>query len=295
MPLRIETDAFEDGGIVPFRHSCFGANVQPGFRFLDAPDGTASFAIVFHDIDVALDGGTEDGLHWVVWNIPPSAGGIPENGLPDGAVTGRNVEDRNAFLGPGAPSGARYHHYVFELFALDSLLASRTRRAARSCSPRWKARCSTRQPASAASSDREKTGRHVIVWAPRNGRPAPRQPGRRRHSLFHARVSVTKFTELVRVANYFVACVSYSRATSCSKRFRMEKAVPQDRTIDPGQTYVLEETSITRCHSLEELAEIALRQTEAPDGASGADARSGQRPELRKSPSDLDRRGRSGV
>lgn len=55
-------------------------------------------------------------------DIPPSAGGIPENGLPDGAVTGRNVEDRNAFLGPGAPSGARYHHYVFELFALDSLL-----------------------------------------------------------------------------------------------------------------------------------------------------------------------------
>lgn len=122
MPLRIETDAFEDGGIVPFRHSCFGANVQPGFRFLDAPDRTASFAILFHDIDVALDGRTEDGLHWVVWNVPASAGGIPEGKLPEGTVTGRNVEGRNAFLGPGAPPGTRFHHYVFEVFALDSLL-----------------------------------------------------------------------------------------------------------------------------------------------------------------------------
>ena len=122
MPLRIETDAFEDGGIVPFRHSCFGDNVQPGFRFSDAPAGTASYSIVFHDIDVALDGRTEDGLHWVVWNIPAAAGGIPEGGLPAGAVTGRNVEDKNAFLGPGAPAGSRYHHYVFELYALDSLL-----------------------------------------------------------------------------------------------------------------------------------------------------------------------------
>ena len=122
MPLRIETDAFEDGGIVPFRHSCFGDNVQPAFKFSDAPEGTASYAIVFHDIDVALDGRTLDGLHWVVWNIPAAAEGIPEGGLPEGSVIGRNVEDKNAFLGPGAPAGARYHHYVFEFYALDSLL-----------------------------------------------------------------------------------------------------------------------------------------------------------------------------
>src|SRR5690606_12292357 len=80
------------------------------------------YAIVFHDIDVALDGRTEDGLHWVVWNVPAAAEGIPEGRLPDGAVTGRNVENKNAFLGPGAPAGTRFHHYVFEFYALDSLL-----------------------------------------------------------------------------------------------------------------------------------------------------------------------------
>jgi Raf kinase inhibitor-like YbhB/YbcL family protein len=103
----METDAFEDGGIVPPRFGCF-----------DVPDDAACLALIFHDIDVALDGRTEDGLHWTVWNIPPDAGGVPEGGLPAGAVLGRNVENRNAYLGPGAPAGPRYHHYVFELFAL---------------------------------------------------------------------------------------------------------------------------------------------------------------------------------
>ncbi|HEU4617740.1 MAG TPA: YbhB/YbcL family Raf kinase inhibitor-like protein [Gammaproteobacteria bacterium] len=122
MPLLISSPSFEDGGIVAPKYSCFGDNVQPGFEFSSAPDGTASYAIVFHDIDVALDGKPEDGLHWVVWNIPAEAAGVPEGGLPDGSVTGRNVENRNAYLGPGAPAGARYHHYVFEVYALDSLL-----------------------------------------------------------------------------------------------------------------------------------------------------------------------------
>lgn len=120
-PLMMETDAFEDGGIVPPRFGCFGGNVQPGFKFTNVPEAAASLALIFHDIDVALDGSTEDGLHWTVWNIPPNAG-VPEGGLPPGAVLGRNVEDRNAYLGPGAPAGERYHHYVFELFALDRRL-----------------------------------------------------------------------------------------------------------------------------------------------------------------------------
>jgi Raf kinase inhibitor-like YbhB/YbcL family protein len=79
---------------------------------------------LFHDIDVALDATPEDGVHWTVWNIPPDADGIPEGALPPGAVPGRNVEDRNAYLGPGAPAGPRYHHYVFELFALDRAIDS---------------------------------------------------------------------------------------------------------------------------------------------------------------------------
>ena len=119
LPLVMKTDAFEDGGIVPPSYGCFGANVQPAFSFENVPATARSLALLFHDIDVALDRTPEDGLHWTVWNIPPDAGGLPEGGLPAGAVLGCNVENRNAYLGPGAPPGPRYHHYVFELFALD--------------------------------------------------------------------------------------------------------------------------------------------------------------------------------
>lgn len=46
----------------------------------------------------------------------------------------------------------------------------------------------------------------------------------------------------------------------------MEKEVAHERNIDPTQTYVLEETSITRLNSLDELAELALRHSEpAPE------------------------------
>jgi Raf kinase inhibitor-like YbhB/YbcL family protein len=119
LPLVMKTDAFEDGGVVPARYGCFGGNVQPGFVFDNVPENAASLALLFHDIDVALDGSPEDGVHWTVWNIPPDEGGLPEGTLPPGAIAGRNVENRNAYLGPGAPPGPRYHHYVFELFALD--------------------------------------------------------------------------------------------------------------------------------------------------------------------------------
>ena len=121
-PLLMETDAFPDGGLVPMKYAARGENVQPAFRFSNAPDGTVSYAIIFHDLDVAIGGGTADVLHWLAWNIPASAGGIPEGGLPEGSVQGRNLMGQNVYMGPGAPPGPRDHHYVFELYALNATL-----------------------------------------------------------------------------------------------------------------------------------------------------------------------------
>jgi phosphatidylethanolamine-binding protein (PEBP) family uncharacterized protein len=32
------------------------------------------------------------------------------------------MRGQNSYMGPGAPAGPRYHHYVFELYALNSNL-----------------------------------------------------------------------------------------------------------------------------------------------------------------------------
>jgi Raf kinase inhibitor-like YbhB/YbcL family protein len=120
-PLLMESAAFEDGGIVPQKYAG-REGVQPGFTFSNAPDTAVSYAIIFHDLDVALQGGTNDVLHWLAWNIPAAAKGIPEGSLPEGSVTGRNIAGQNSYFGPGAPPGPRYHHYVFELYALNANL-----------------------------------------------------------------------------------------------------------------------------------------------------------------------------
>jgi Raf kinase inhibitor-like YbhB/YbcL family protein len=119
--LVVESTAFEDGGIVPDKYAG-RTGVQPGFKFSNVPSSVVSYAIIFHDLDVALNKGTGDVLHWIVWNIPASAGGIPEGSLPAGAVQGKNIAGQNAYFGPGAPPGPRYHHYTFEIYALDGNL-----------------------------------------------------------------------------------------------------------------------------------------------------------------------------
>jgi Raf kinase inhibitor-like YbhB/YbcL family protein len=118
-PLLMESTAFEDGGIVPQKYAG-REGVQPGFMFSNAPEGTVSYAIIFHDLDVGLMNGTNDVLHWIAWNIPAAAKGIPEGKLPEGSVTGKNIAGQNSYFGPGAPPGPRYHHYVFELYALNA-------------------------------------------------------------------------------------------------------------------------------------------------------------------------------
>src|SRR3954447_6824221 len=86
--------------------------------------GTQSFVLLFHDPEPVLQKGLMDVTHWLVWNIPGTSTGLPEGvaaaaEMPDGT---RQVSLRsNGFMGPGAPAGP-YHHYTFELYALDTKL-----------------------------------------------------------------------------------------------------------------------------------------------------------------------------
>ncbi|HVZ23608.1 MAG TPA: YbhB/YbcL family Raf kinase inhibitor-like protein [Vicinamibacterales bacterium] len=122
-PLMMHTDAYEDGAIVPAKYASGnnGPSVLPGFTITNAPMGTVAYAVIYHDIEVGLNG-PGDVLHFMAWNIPASANGWPEGMLPAGSVMGKNLRGQNAYMGPAAPAGPRYHHYVWELYALNANL-----------------------------------------------------------------------------------------------------------------------------------------------------------------------------
>jgi Raf kinase inhibitor-like YbhB/YbcL family protein len=120
--MLVESNSFPDGGIVPAKNSMNGGNVQPDFRITGIPATAQSLVLIFHDIEIVSGGATgiDDNLHWMVWNIPVTNGTatLEEGKLPDGAIGkgGRGA----AYMGPGAPAGVRYHHYVFDFYALNA-------------------------------------------------------------------------------------------------------------------------------------------------------------------------------
>ena len=103
--------------------------VSPKLEWTHVPPGTVSFALILHDPDAALQRKTDDVLHWMIFNIPGSAtelpGGVPagQAELSDGAIQAKNLRGMPGFMGPGAPAAGPYHHYTFELFALDTKLS----------------------------------------------------------------------------------------------------------------------------------------------------------------------------
>ena len=120
-PLLMTTTAFEDGGVIPAKF--VGAmGVSPELKWTQVPPGTQSFVLLMHDPEPALNRGLMDVTHWLVWNIPATATGLQEGVAaaaesPDGS---RQVSLRsNGYMGPGAPAGP-YHHYTFELYAVDT-------------------------------------------------------------------------------------------------------------------------------------------------------------------------------
>ena len=81
--------------------------------------------LLVHDADAAIGDGTDDLLHWMVWNIPGTATSLPE-GVPQGAQATNGMRQISGsgpyYRGPAAPATGPAHHYVFELYALDAMV-----------------------------------------------------------------------------------------------------------------------------------------------------------------------------
>jgi Raf kinase inhibitor-like YbhB/YbcL family protein len=123
--MTLATTAWPDGGQIPAKYTQAGEQVSPPFTWSNVPDGIASFVLLAHDLDAATGNGTDDILHWMLWNIPAAATslleGLPQRSqLPDGT---RQISVSGPYYrGPGAPAAGPAHHYMFELFALDATI-----------------------------------------------------------------------------------------------------------------------------------------------------------------------------
>ena len=123
--MTLTTSAFADGAVVPNKYTQAGDQVSPALSWTGAPDSAKSFVLVMHDIDVASGPTGEDVLHWLVWNIPGNATSLPE-GVPQGGEQPNGMRQISVsgpyYRGPGAPATGPLHHYVFELYALDTTI-----------------------------------------------------------------------------------------------------------------------------------------------------------------------------
>jgi Raf kinase inhibitor-like YbhB/YbcL family protein len=129
--MTLTISGFADGSQIPVKFSqaapgvATGAGTSPAMSWANVPTGTQSFVLNMHDMDVVRNKTSDDQAHWVVWNLPPSATGLPEgvpkgSQLPDGSY--QVSATGNMYRGPGAPANGPFHHYTFELFALDTKL-----------------------------------------------------------------------------------------------------------------------------------------------------------------------------
>jgi Raf kinase inhibitor-like YbhB/YbcL family protein len=127
-PIVVESPAMKAGEMMPRDYTPDGRNLSPPLAWSKLPPGTRQLAVVCEDFDA---GNPPPWVHWVVYNIPATANGLPQ-GLPieastpmpaslTGATQGLNGWKRAIYRGPAPPAG-KPHRYHFVVYALDAEL-----------------------------------------------------------------------------------------------------------------------------------------------------------------------------
>ena len=130
--ISVTSSAFDHHGMVPESNSAYGENVSIDLTWADLPEGTQQLALICDDPKVVEIGMMEQPfVHWVMYNIPASASGLPA-GLPsdatlemeglEGAVNGLNGLRRPGYFGPRPPANGQLHAYHFRVYAIDDAL-----------------------------------------------------------------------------------------------------------------------------------------------------------------------------
>ena len=116
---------FKQNGEIPKKHTCDGEDISPALTWSDLPEGTRSLALIVDDPDAPDPANPKmTWVHWVLYNMPPTAGSLSDNAgsadLPEGTWEGLNDWKRTGYGGPCPPVGR--HRYFHKLYALDIVL-----------------------------------------------------------------------------------------------------------------------------------------------------------------------------
>ncbi|MGW2519061.1 YbhB/YbcL family Raf kinase inhibitor-like protein [Streptomyces sp. NPDC001617] len=116
--VTVTSPAFTEGGTIPRRYTCDGANVSPPLAFSGVPATATTLAVLVEDPDAPHGTFT----HWLLWNAPAKETTWPAGQAPQGAAQGRNGFKKTGYGGPCPPKGDQPHHYVFSVYAADRAL-----------------------------------------------------------------------------------------------------------------------------------------------------------------------------
>jgi Raf kinase inhibitor-like YbhB/YbcL family protein len=123
--MTLTTTAWSDGGLIPQKYAQSGPEVSPGIQWSGAPQGTVSYVLTFTDLDTTAQGSTDGMLHWLLWNIPGTTTSLPP-AMPDTFELEDGTRQLSAsgsrYRGPGAQTAGPLHHYILEIYALDTKL-----------------------------------------------------------------------------------------------------------------------------------------------------------------------------
>jgi len=128
-PFDVSSNAFPNHGTVPLKYTAYGDNISPELSWTGLPEGTQQIALVMDDPVAPTP---EPFSHWVAYNIPATATGLPENlsketrvtNVPalEGMINGVNGIRQTGYFGPRPPVDGKDHAYHFWVYALDTKL-----------------------------------------------------------------------------------------------------------------------------------------------------------------------------
>ena len=133
--MTLTSPAFQDYAPLPLKYAPNAASMvtfdapSPPLAWSNPPAGTVSYALTMTDMEGSSGGYPQDVLLWMVVNMPNNANsrllaeGIQRGRtsmLPEGVFQRSFLT--NGYIGPQPGANVSSHHYLFELFALNTML-----------------------------------------------------------------------------------------------------------------------------------------------------------------------------